>query len=744
MANPMSARQEMLGPRGWLLALSGTVLAFVVLTHDLWALRCIFKWDAWNQFWPWFNYLAESLAQGRFPLWDPRPNCGFPFFAEPQTGVFYPPLLIAAKLFRGGHGAYQYFWLLHWLWGTLGFFFLGKRLGFSPAAAFVGSVLFAFNGFFIGNAEHTGVIVTASFVPWTLLLLDVASQGSVLYAFPAGVMLGLTGLGGNPTMTMYSVVMIAAWCLIRYRLHRKTLLILTITFAITAIVLSPAFLSFLVETRGYTERSGYLSVAEACGLNRFTWDALISLIAPSVFVNYPQLFDVPVPTIPMLNGYMGIFTLCALAVALWNGHLRRTWAWLLVFMLVAFLFSLGTAGGLRVIAYYALPFLKFVRHTGISRVFWMLGGAILAAAFFQELLGPEADAARRDAGTAQRVLIVLGCALVATLAWVWTAAPIRLEHSFDQTTPTTATLAALLGSVGVQVLVVGLFMLAFSLCRRSPGTMAATILAAVIVADCAIHLQTCRETVCWNTRAGEVATGLDRLSRERMALPLSATAPRSGRPGFFNLWAFDGKSYVRTYLAATSGAYDTLVGNTWPPYQETAFLKALEKMPRFLLISHALFVDERNAEALAFLRNNTTQDRIPLFVHDVTRAVGPASLEDFQPGPPQPVEVVSYAPEQAVLKVQAPQSCWLFASERFAPAWQASLDGKAVPLFKANFAFRAIEIPAGTHLVKMTYAPWLYKPLLVLSWGLIACILIVWAGAAVRHSIAGRHMLART
>jgi len=102
------------------------------------------------------------------------------------------------------------------------------------------------------------------------------------------------------------------------------------------------------------------------------------------------------------------------------------------------------------------------------------------------------------------------------------------------------------------------------------------------------------------------------------------------------------------------------------------------------------------------------------------------------------VDAVFYAPEEVTLKVQAPQNCWLFASERFAPGWKAYVDEKEVRIFKANFAFRAIEIPAGTHVVRMVYAPWLYKPLLILSWGLTAGILVAWSGVALWRRIPRR------
>jgi uncharacterized membrane protein YfhO len=35
--------------------------------------------------------------------------------------------------------------------------------------------------------------------------------------------------------------------------------------------------------------------------------------------------------------------------------------------------------------------------------------------------------------------------------------------------------------------------------------------------------------------------------------------------------------------------------------------------------------------------------------------------------------------------------------------WQASVDGKDVPLWRANYAFQAIETPAGKHRILLVY-----------------------------------------
>jgi len=45
----------------------------------------------------------------------------------------------------------------------------------------------------------------------------------------------------------------------------------------------------------------------------------------------------------------------------------------------------------------------------------------------------------------------------------------------------------------------------------------------------------------------------------------------------------------------------------------------------------------------------------------------------------------------------------LFISEVYYPFWKAYLDGKEVEIIKANYAFRAVEIPPGTHTLEMKF-----------------------------------------
>jgi uncharacterized membrane protein YfhO len=43
--------------------------------------------------------------------------------------------------------------------------------------------------------------------------------------------------------------------------------------------------------------------------------------------------------------------------------------------------------------------------------------------------------------------------------------------------------------------------------------------------------------------------------------------------------------------------------------------------------------------------------------------------------------------------------------DTYASGWKAEVDGRPVRIYPANLAFRAVEVPPGTHEVDFRYAP---------------------------------------
>jgi len=57
------------------------------------------------------------------------------------------------------------------------------------------------------------------------------------------------------------------------------------------------------------------------------------------------------------------------------------------------------------------------------------------------------------------------------------------------------------------------------------------------------------------------------------------------------------------------------------------------------------------------------------------------------------------------LSVEAKQDSFLVLSDTYFPGWKAYVDGRPVKIFRANYNFRAVPIPAGKHEVKFIYHP---------------------------------------
>jgi uncharacterized membrane protein YfhO len=76
------------------------------------------------------------------------------------------------------------------------------------------------------------------------------------------------------------------------------------------------------------------------------------------------------------------------------------------------------------------------------------------------------------------------------------------------------------------------------------------------------------------------------------------------------------------------------------------------------------------------------------------------------------------------LNVSAKRMSILILQQNFYPGWHAYVDEKETPIFKANMAFMAIDIPAGDHTIKFCYKPKLIYELWIISSTLLMALAI--------------------
>lgn len=69
------------------------------------------------------------------------------------------------------------------------------------------------------------------------------------------------------------------------------------------------------------------------------------------------------------------------------------------------------------------------------------------------------------------------------------------------------------------------------------------------------------------------------------------------------------------------------------------------------------------------------------------------------------VTIDSYMPNSVVLSAQSDTNALFVLSDTYYPGWRATIDGKKTPVYRANYAFRAIVLPQGSHRVVVSYEP---------------------------------------
>ncbi len=56
-----------------------------------------------------------------------------------------------------------------------------------------------------------------------------------------------------------------------------------------------------------------------------------------------------------------------------------------------------------------------------------------------------------------------------------------------------------------------------------------------------------------------------------------------------------------------------------------------------------------------------------------------------------------------VLRVRTEEPALLVVADNWYPAWHAEIDGREVPVLRANHSLRAVEVDAGEHEIVFTY-----------------------------------------
>jgi len=163
------------------------------------------------------------------------------------------------------------------------------------------------------------------------------------------------------------------------------------------------------------------------------------------------------------------------------------------------------------------------------------------------------------------------------------------------------------------------------------------------------------------------------------------------------------------------------VSSAWP-YEETLVPLAAE--PRARWVSQTQWVSDGDAAWAAVMRRageGGAAWQCTVVLEGKARPATPACSTQAR------VEPLTLTPNSETWLVNAPQDRgFVVFSETWYPGWQAEVDGVQVPLYRADYLFRAVAVPQGEHVITMRYRPVAFYLGVVLS--LFSLVILVFLG----------------
>jgi hypothetical protein len=259
-----------------LLALLALVLAF------FWKLAftnlVIARGDIFYYFYPYRDFAAQAVREGRVALWNPYLFMGAPFMANSQAGFFYPLNLLLSWL--DVTRAINWTIVLHIFLAASGaYVFARLSLRLSIAAALLAAISFGLGGYLGTQIEHVNQLQGLAWIGWMFLAYEFARRRIVKIGLrnfawaPLAILIALQLLAGHTQsvfITLAGLGCYALWQLIesifaeRPRGWRNYSLLVTryllplLLAVLIAIVLSAIQLLPTLELTRNSARSGGL------------------------------------------------------------------------------------------------------------------------------------------------------------------------------------------------------------------------------------------------------------------------------------------------------------------------------------------------------------------------------------------------------------------------------------------------------------------------------------------------------
>ncbi len=671
--------------------------------------------DSVLQFLPWRDLVFKSWAKGQLPAWNPYELAGTPLLANSQSGALYPPHIFVAPLPASTPAKIALLAWLHLALAGLGTSALCRRLGGSTIGGLIAGLSFVFSAFMLSWTALPSVIETVAWIPWALAACTGILDGQNLKS-QALATAGLAGsvammaLAGHLQFVAYGAMAIVVFAVGRAIAHRPRLT-LKPTLVGIALALSGLFLGFglaapqLLPVLQFSQTSHRRNVPTEEGYEAYSRSAIrLWELGGAV---YPKLNGDPTESVKLgeqdVSAYwpayvrpganfaesaigLGPLVVCLLMCARRKAPYWRELSPLVFVGVLALLCALGTAIG-RVL-YFLVPGWSSSGSPGRAAVLVVLAGCVAAGVVASQPV--EAKERKRRLFAPVAGFIAFSLATIYAVMYGLKGLPPGLP-SLD---------AGLLSSIiasGIRT-----------------GTLQALVAALVNGAAVVFWIRNGRRDARWllipiALSPFLVLPNLVRSARGDLGIK---EGNDQGRVAIVNdRWSLYGRpnAFLPPNVGSLSGihelgGYDSLLDNDTKN-----------------LLDDANGQNSTPAENGNMLFVKSTADPAKLAAAGVTEIWTDRPNPKLPPIPPNDEGIYKYplpgpgrvtaeigtptiqSESLSDIQVQAQGPGRLTLRDRNLPGWTATIDGQPAKI--GGEVWRQIQLPAGTHVVRMEYSP---------------------------------------
>jgi hypothetical protein len=662
------------------------------------------------------HYLKECFWHGQLPLWNSLSYCGEPFLAQWNTQVLYPPILF--YLLLPLPWSLNVFCLLHLFLGGLGMFLLAREWAQSSFGAAMAGIIFAFSGLMLGSLLWPATIPALAWMPWVIRFTTRGWHEGGRMLVLAAVTGALQMLSGGVEVVLATWVLLGAWAVAEFISARNSRAKILLRFAIVVLLITGLsgaqllpFLDFLKHSQRQRNFFAADSSMPATGWANFLIPLFGCGQADGVFFQMGQYW--------INSYYVGIITVGLAVLALLRRPSARVWL-PGILSVICLVLAVGNATPLYHWMCAHVSIIGLIRFP-VKFVILPVFALPLMAAF---ALAERPGNAGENMAHQGKIWLLLWLATVASIAccFLW------LHTANGNCAATRAN--EIVRLIFFTAIVIGLF--AMGKMTRSTLRCGVQVLVLLLVWLELAHSVPLPPSVNPNVFQPNMSRPLPapQLGVSRAAIRAEvlrqmtfATQPDatqnflSHRFGMFcNCNLLDNIPKCDGFFAVDLKEHDLLTGDL------------SESMLDFLGVSEALTV---RAGVLEWTPRSSfmpflTGGQKPRFASDeaTLSALANTNFDPraavYLPGEAQSSLSVSkpaivkispekFSAQEIDARVDAPAPAMVVAAQSYYHPWRAYVDGKPTPLWRANYAFQALEVPSGTHEVKLVYEDWNFR-----------------------------------